>query len=121
VQAAIYQLSAKQIHEDPGGPKKHHRTQNQGAVDDREDFGKLGKISGRRNYREQHEERNWSQRQQIDEKGPLAEKILAQLEPEDGADLAQPERPARVRTVGLSGMAISVAEFMETSRYAARR
>ena len=99
MQTSIYNVATKQIHEDPGTAKENDRTQNQAAVKNCEDHAVLREVlplaAGRRKGSEQCERKNRQQRQQIKQDRSSAEKVFLNLETEDCANLAQPERPGQ--------------------------
>ena len=95
VQTAIDYVPAKQIHEYPGTAKENYGTQNQPAVINGKDHVVLSEVlplaPGRREGSKQDQRDYREQGQQIEQYGTPAEKVLLNLEPEDGPNLPEPE------------------------------
>src|SRR5512132_3843240 len=99
VQTAIDNVPAEQIHEYPGAAEENYRTQNEPAVINGKDHVVLGEVlplaPGRREGSKQDQRDYREQGQQIEQNGTPAEKVLFNLEPEDGPYLPEPERPGQ--------------------------
>src|SRR2546421_6219651 len=97
MQAAIDDIPAKEIHEDPGTAEEDNGTKNKSAVIDREDHVVLSEVEplttrwSKRGKQSQGDDGN--QCQQVKQNRSPAQKVLLNLEAKYSANLSPPERP----------------------------